>query len=71
MNFGKKIRSISKKVTNLNLNVTTSYNIKLTEAKAKVAEFENQLKALNKTSNTIIDVTSRMTQEIDKAESGD
>lgn len=64
----KRLEALAKSYKD-NLNVTTSYNIKLTEAKAKVAEFENQLKALNKTSNTNIDVTSRMTQEIDKAES--
>lgn len=64
----KRLEALAKSYKD-NLNVTTSYNIKLTEAKAKVAEFENQLKDLNNTSNTNIDVTSRMTQELDKAAS--
>jgi len=64
----KRLEALAKSYKD-NLNVTTSYNIKLTEAKAKVAEFEKQLKDLNNTSNTNIDVTSRMTQELDKAAS--
>lgn len=64
----KRLEALAKSYKD-NLNITTSYNIKLTEAKAKVAEFENQLKDLNNTSNTNIDVTSRMTQELDKAAS--
>ena len=64
----KRLEALAKSYKD-NLKVTTSYNIKLTEAKAKVAEFENQLKDLNNTSNTNIDVTSSMTQELDKAAS--
>lgn len=51
------------------IRVTAEYQAKLINAKATVAEFENQLKDLNNTSNTNIDVTSRMTQELDKAAS--
>ena len=68
---GEKVLPLSVEIENAKkrIKVTTDYQAKLINAKASIAEFENQLKALNNTSKTNIDVTSRMTQELDKAAS--
>ena len=68
---GEKVLPLSVEIENAKkrIKVTTDYQAKLINAKAKVAELEKQLKDLNNTSNTNIDVTSTMTQELDKAAS--